>query len=84
MDAIFSSVDRCPSLLRMALRNLWLRVADRFQDPEHSVSFPFVSACVWTKGQMCEVGRDQASRNPVFWAGNELPLVCLVPMGMQI
>ena len=38
MDAIFSSVDKCPNLLRVALRQLWMRVADRFQDPEHVVS----------------------------------------------
>ena len=38
MDTIFSSVDKCPNLLRVALRQLWVRVADRFQDPEHVVS----------------------------------------------
>ena len=38
MDAVFSSVDKCPNLLRIALRQLWMRVADRFQDPEHVVS----------------------------------------------
>ena len=37
MDAIFSSVDKCPSLLRLALRQLWLRVEERFKDPEYAV-----------------------------------------------
>ena len=37
MDAIFSSVQNCPSLLRIALRQLWLRVAEMFRDPEFVV-----------------------------------------------
>ena len=37
MDAIFSSVSKCPSLLRLALRQLWLRVAEIFKDPEFVV-----------------------------------------------
>ena len=37
MQAIFSSVDKCPNLLRLALRQLWLRVAERFKEPEHVV-----------------------------------------------
>ena len=38
MDAIFSSVKDCPSLLRLALRQLWLRVEERFKDSESAVS----------------------------------------------
>jgi len=38
MDAIFSSVKECPSLLRLALRQLWLRVEERFKDSESVVS----------------------------------------------
>ena len=37
MELIFSSVDQCPGLLRMALRQLWARVADRFTGPENTV-----------------------------------------------
>ena len=37
MDSVFSSVDQCPGLLRMALRQLWARVAERFTGAEHAV-----------------------------------------------
>lgn len=37
-DAIFSSIEKCPTLLRMALRQLWVRAAERFSDPESVVS----------------------------------------------
>ena len=37
MELIFSSVEQCPGLLRMALRQLWARVAERFTGPEHTV-----------------------------------------------
>ena len=37
MTAIFSSVKKCPSLLRLALRQLWLRVAEKYKDPESVV-----------------------------------------------
>jgi RAS protein activator-like 1 len=36
MDSVFSSVDQCPGLLRMALRQLWARVAERFTGAEHA------------------------------------------------
>ncbi len=38
MRSIVNSVDHCPKLLRLALRQLWLRVAEKFKDPEHVVS----------------------------------------------
>ena len=60
MYVIFSSVDRCPSLLRMALR-----VADRFQDPEHTVSICFWLGFVGGGGGACRRGR-QASHIPDF------------------
>lgn len=31
-DAIFSSVERCPILLRQALKMVWKRVSSKFQD----------------------------------------------------
>ena len=37
LDSVFSSVDQCPGLLRMALRQLWARVAERFTGAEHAV-----------------------------------------------
>jgi len=37
MSSIEKSVERCPKLLRLALRQLWLRVAEKFKDPEHVV-----------------------------------------------
>ena len=37
MESVFSSVGQCPPLLRMALRQLWARVAERFTGPrKHS------------------------------------------------
>ena len=41
MDSVFSSVDQCPGLLRMALRQLWARVAERFTGAEHAVRNSF-------------------------------------------
>ena len=38
MRAIFSSVDNCPNMLRQALRQLWVRVAEKYKDPEYTVS----------------------------------------------
>lgn len=38
MDLVFNSVDKCPPLLRMALRQLWARVAEHFTGPENAVS----------------------------------------------
>ncbi len=38
MHSIVTSVEHCPKLMRLALRQLWLRVAERFKDPEHVVS----------------------------------------------
>ncbi len=38
MRSIVNSVVHCPKLLRLALRQLWLRVAEKFKDPEHVVS----------------------------------------------
>ena len=49
MDSIFSSVHKCPSLLRLALRQLWLRVAEKFRDHDHVVCMslcPFVCLSV--------------------------------------
>lgn len=36
MESVFSSVGQCPPLLRMALRQLWARVAERFTGPENT------------------------------------------------
>lgn len=38
MQSVFSSVGQCPALLRMALRQLWARVAERFTGHENAVS----------------------------------------------
>lgn len=38
MELVFTSVDKCPPLLRMAMRQLWARVAEHFTGPEHTVS----------------------------------------------
>lgn len=35
LDAIFSSISKCPTLLRMALRQLWLRAAEKYKEPEY-------------------------------------------------
>ena len=35
LDAIFSSVGRCPPLMRMALRQLWKRVRDRWPEEKY-------------------------------------------------
>lgn len=47
MDAIFSSVSKCPSLLRLALRQLWLRVAEVFKEPEFMVSSRRTEGARW-------------------------------------
>ena len=46
MRAIFNSVSKCPSFLRLALRQLWLRVAEKYKDTEHAVS-PIPIPCTW-------------------------------------
>ena len=38
MASIFTSVDNCPNMLRQALRQLWVRVAEKYKDPEYMVS----------------------------------------------
>jgi hypothetical protein len=38
MTSIFTSVDNCPNMLRQALRQLWVRVAEKYKDPEYMVS----------------------------------------------
>ena len=38
MSSIFTSVDNCPNMLRQALRQLWVRVAEKYKDPEYMVS----------------------------------------------
>ena len=43
MDSVFSSVEQCPGLLRMALRQLWARVAERFTGAENAVSFSTIN-----------------------------------------
>ena len=37
MTSIFTSVDNCPNMLRQALRQLWVRVAEKYKDPEYTV-----------------------------------------------
>ena len=37
LDAIFNSADQCPSVLRVVLRQLWIRTAAQFNQPEHYV-----------------------------------------------
>lgn len=37
MTSIFTSVDNCPNMLRQALRQLWVRVAEKYKDPEYMV-----------------------------------------------
>ena len=41
--AIFTSVDNCPPLLRQALRQLWVRVAEKYKESEYMVSNEFKS-----------------------------------------
>ena len=36
--SIFSSVDKCPGMLRQALRQLWVRVAEKYKEAEYMVS----------------------------------------------
>ena len=49
MDSVFSSVDQCPGLLRMALRQLWARVAERFTGAEHAVRNYFFFSVPFSK-----------------------------------
>lgn len=38
LNAIFDSAKQCPSVLRVVLRQLWLRTETQFKQPEHYVS----------------------------------------------
>ena len=37
LDRICSSAEQCPRILRVALRQLWQRVEERFTGPEYKV-----------------------------------------------
>ena len=41
LDAIFNSANQCPSVLRVVLRQLWIRTEAQFKQPEH-----YVCVCV--------------------------------------
>ena len=45
LDAIFNSADQCPSVLRVVLRQLWIRTAAQFNQPEHYVCV-CLSVCI--------------------------------------
>ena len=46
LNAIFNSADQCPSVLRVVLRQLWIRTAAQFNQPEHYVCVCVCVLCV--------------------------------------
>jgi len=46
LNAIFNSATQCPTVLRFALRQLWINTGNQFKQPEHYVSMRAHYTCV--------------------------------------